>query len=468
MGELYESLNQLECRHLLVILDCCFAGMFRWAGTRKITVEPETIHWEHYHRFIKYPAWQVITSAAHNQEALDCLDNRGTGASGQHSPFAEALFEGLLEQKADLIPDGVITTPELYLYLRQYVETHSKEQQTPGFWPLKKHDRGEYIFQLVPDSQLKLKPAPKLEKDNNPYRGLEAFEERYARFFFGREEVIESLITHISRRKEQFTVVDGISGSGKSSLVKAGLLPKLKKQADSSWQILPVIRPGADSYISLASVICPPEQATPEKLRQIAKQLQDSPEDFHHQITNWSKQNPDKKLLLVIDQFEELITLEPRKLSTAQEKKRGVLSVLRFWRTSQHKKDEAIAEEVPRWQAISEILANALEACPALHLLVTIRSDFSPRFRESALGPDWAKARFVVRPMHSNELRDAVIGPANEMALYFEPPELVDRLVDEVAQTPGALPLLSFTLSELYLKLHEAWRTEGKDDRALT
>ena len=193
MQELYESLNQLECRHLLVILDCCFAGMFRWANTRKVSAIPDTIHWEHYHRFIKYPAWQVITSAAYNQAALDYIDNRGEGTSPQHSPFAEALFSGLLEGKADLIRDGVITTPELYLYLRECVEKQSKEQQTPGYWPLRKHDRGEYVFQLVPSDQLQLKPAPKLEKDNNPYRGLESFEEHHARFFFGRNEVIEAL-----------------------------------------------------------------------------------------------------------------------------------------------------------------------------------------------------------------------------------------------------------------------------------
>jgi len=472
MRELYESLNQLECRHLLVILDCCFAGMFRWASTRKIVVVPDTIHWEHYHRFIKYPAWQVITSAAHNQEALDYLDNRGTGDSGKHSPFAEALFEGLLEEKADLIPDGVITTPELYLYLRDSVEKRSKEQQTPGFWPLSKHDRGEYIFQLVPDDELKLKFAPTLEKDNNPYRGLEAFEERHARFFFGREEVAESLVTHISKPEQQFTVVDGISGSGKSSLVRAGLLPKLKEQEESTWQILPVIRPGAEPYIALASVICPPNEATDQKLRQIAKQLQASPKDFHRQITDWSQQSPGKKLLLVIDQFEELITLEPNNVQITQEKKRSLFGWLNRPKTApqqKSKKSQIVEPEIkPQWQTLTEILANALEACPQLHLIVTIRSDFSPRFQESALGPAWANARFVVRPMRSDELREAVIGPANEMALYFEPPNLVDRLVDEVAQTPGALPLLSFTLSELYLNLHKAWSIEGKEDRALT
>ncbi len=114
------------------------------------------------------------------------------------------------------------------------------------------------------------------------------------------------------------------------------------------------------------------------------------------------------------------------------------------------------------------LLANILQSCPQLTLVVTLRSDFEPRFLDSALQPYWSKARFIVRPMRTDELRDAVEKPATEMALYFEPATLVDRLVDEVAQMPGGLPLLSFTLSEMYINLHRAWLEEGKEDRALT
>ena len=109
--------------HLLIILDCCFAGTFRWSSTRKAIPIPETIHRQHYDRFTRYPAWQVIASSAHNQEALDFLsDKRGISEKDeQHSPFAEALFEALQDgepdekgkryKKADLTKDGVITAP---------------------------------------------------------------------------------------------------------------------------------------------------------------------------------------------------------------------------------------------------------------------------------------------------------------------------------------------------------------------
>ena len=89
-------LAALNCRHFLIILDCCFAGRFRWESTRKGRTFPRAIHQEHYDRFIKFPAWQAITSASHDQEAFDILgdDNRGTVAGTNHSPFAEGLFEG--------------------------------------------------------------------------------------------------------------------------------------------------------------------------------------------------------------------------------------------------------------------------------------------------------------------------------------------------------------------------------------
>ncbi len=73
MTEVEEALTQLSCRHCLVILDCCFAGAFRWASTRDIAVVPESIYKKRYDRFITDPAWQVITSAAYDQKALDSL-----------------------------------------------------------------------------------------------------------------------------------------------------------------------------------------------------------------------------------------------------------------------------------------------------------------------------------------------------------------------------------------------------------
>ena len=159
MTDLSRWIERLPCRHLLLVLDCCFAGAFRWSSTRDLGALPEVIHKERFDRYIRDPAWQVITSAAYDQKALDVLSGAAIGLRApeatdpEHSPFAEAFLLAL-QGEADLYPraapgraggDGVNTATELYLYLRGCVEDEAEgegHRQTPGLWPLKKHDRG--------------------------------------------------------------------------------------------------------------------------------------------------------------------------------------------------------------------------------------------------------------------------------------------------------------------------------------
>ncbi|MGD1897823.1 MAG: caspase family protein [Phormidesmis sp.] len=421
MGTLQAALTKLPCRHFLGILDCCFAGAFRWSSTRDIGHIPEVIHKERYDRFIQDPAWQLITSAAYDQKALDALTiNSSRGQIDRHSPFAAALLEAL-SGKADIYPpakdslpagDGVITATELYLYLRERVEPATEDRrrrQTPGIWPLEKHDKGEYIF-LSPGHRLNLPPAPKLDVSQNPYLGLAAFDAAQSDLFFGREALTERLVGVVGQ--QPLTVVLGPSGSGKSSLVKAGLMPRLSSAGAvaKQWYSLPPVRLDRSPVTSLWQVLGLNQS---ENFEPIADSL-----------TRWCQRHPRQKCLLVIDQFESLITL-------------GV---------DREEKDRFLAG-----------LQAAIAACPSqLRLVVTLRSDFEPLFQESALQPHWNKSRFVVPPMTRLELREAIVQPASKRVIYFQSDNLqyplVDQIIDEVADMPGALPLLSFTLSELYLK----------------
>ena len=230
MTELSDALAQLPCRHLLLILDCCFAGAFRWSSTRDLSILPSVIHRERYERYIQDPAWQVLTSAAYDQTALDVLCGNTIGErvkTSKHSPFAAALFRAL-EGAADLIPRGadgrpvgndVITATELSLYFRECVESATETQgtrQTPGLWPLQNHDKGEFIL-LTPGHELNLPPAPDLNYDNNPYRGLRSFDEEHSQLFFGRTRIVDELTAIVSANP--FTAVPWASALGSGTFI---------------------------------------------------------------------------------------------------------------------------------------------------------------------------------------------------------------------------------------------------------
>ncbi len=453
MVALHDALTALPCRHFLAVFDCCFAGAFRWSSTRDIDLSQPIIHQERFDRFRQEPAWQVITSAAHDQKAMDVItlqDNRGE--VGHHSPFAAALISAL-QGAADTSPpaqdekpagDGVLTATELYIYLRDTVELATADKhtrQTPELCALRKHGKGEFIF-LTPGHELNLPPAPELNKKNNPYRGLESFNTEHADLFYGRRALIRDLTQFT--QEHSLTVVLGPSGTGKSSLVKAGLIPALQQESKESkeWKILPVIRPGESPLKALAKAILLLRTGQTQIGTQVAQiealsaEFYQSPEAIINRITSWQNTHPQQRLLLVFDQFEEVVTL------CEQEKIRQQLFALLQLVTS-----------------ADNPLAN-----PLANVVITLRSDFEPQLLETALKPTWMSSRFLVPPMSRDELRQVIEQPAAKRVLYFEPPVLIERLLDEVIQTPGALPLLSFTLSELYFRYLE----RRSDNRALT
>ena len=437
MTELHDALVGLPCRHLLVILDCCFAGAFRWASpTRNVKVLPERLRRERYERFVSYPAKQLITSTYHNQKALDVLYGEPLGARGSrgsHSPFARSLLEALGGAGDRVYPasdgllkgDNVITATELYSYLRDTVEPAAEKgnhSQTPGLWPLPNHDRGEYVFLLVGEDELKLEKAPALTEEQNPYRGLKPFGEEDEQLFFGRAKVADALEQKV--RASPLTVVVGASGTGKSSLVKAGLFPRLHR-GGREWELLPVIRPGGAPLEALA------------KLRPEAEPQQPPPANWGRDATALAAALGrrlaglgDAKLVLVVDQLEELVTV----CQEASERTQFLRLI-----------DEALAAHAER-----------------LRVIYTVRSDFETRLSALATGGLWDKARFIITPMTREEYREVIVGPAAVKVLYFEPPSLVEKLLDEVVQMPGALPLLSFTLSEMYVHYVRRGGNEGR------
>jgi len=409
MLKLHQALAALPCRHLLLVLDCCFAGSFRWSATRSFLPGAQTMFRKRYERFVGEPAWQVLTSTAPDQKALDLLDGLTIGAretSTDHSPFAAALLDGLAggadRPGPDGQPDGVVTATELYLHVRDVVELGAEAQgkmQTPGLWPLPKHSRGEFLFH-VPGREPTLLPDPVLDASANPWPGLAAYHEHQAHLFFGRTRVVDQLRERLQDPAPLIAVI-GASGTGKSSVVRAGLAAQARA-ADDPWRIVGPYRPG-DSPLQV--------------LDELEAELADVP------VT--------QPVLLLLDQFEEIYTLC-----------RDPFARTRF---------------LNRFSALLDALPERAK------VVLTARSDFLPQLRSGPLAERIEACRFTVPPMTTDELREVVEGPAQARVLYFEPPGLVDRVVDEVVAMPGALPLLSFTLSELYYRYLDS----NRDDRAL-
>ena len=423
MQALRASLSALPCRHLLVVLDCCFAGAFRWSATRDAVLVGHPLYDSQLARYLEGDAWVALTSASHDQRAADTLpgrrNTRDGAAAGQHSPFAAAFLDGLAgaadSARRGFQPDGVVTATELYQYVfERLVPADATAAQTPGLWPLRSDNRGEYVFRC-PGAELRTLPDPPLDDAHNPWLGLRAYGTADAPLFFGREQVIEQLAARLrAPLSGNLLVVVGASGSGKSSVVRAGLLPRL----------LAVAGQGADARPAWHLIECERLRSDPRQqlARAEARMQQDAA-------------RPGRPLLL-IDQFEELYTQA---------------------RDPEHR------------EAFLEALEALIDAPDGPLVLLTLRSDFEPRLAACARFADrLPAARFVVPPFSPAELRRIIEGPLQARALFLDPPELVDTLLDEVAAMPGALPLLSFALAETYRIAQARRRRDGSADRALT
>jgi WD40 repeat protein len=432
MDSLREALGRLSCRHLLLVLDCCFAGAFPRSASRDIR-PPESLapplFIERFRHFTAHRSFQLLLSAAHDEFASDRLLSRHSQESqgdGSHSPFAHALLEALqYPSPADFNQDGLATASELYVSLRdRLIDSHS--QQTPSLWHLDWHDRGEFLF-LLSGSFPALPSAAPLSKDSNPYLGLRPFSSQQHHLFFGRERLVDSLLQRL--RSNPLLLLCAPSGAGKSSLVHAGLLPRLGDSG--SWMLPPPLRPSAQPLQALSSWLASLVPKAPS-----AEELTAQPHLAAGLLETFLSRHPERSLLLIVDPLEELMT--------------------------------ACLDESLRLAFLRALSSLLHLSHPQLRLVLLLRSDFEPHFL-ALLQPAyfsaalWRESRLLVPPMNRDELRRCIEKPAESCVLFFSP-GLVQRLLDDVEQMPGALPLLSVALSELF----DAYIDSGRSDRTLS
>ena len=281
------------------------------------------------------------------------------------------------------------------------------------------------------DSELVVPPedTPDLPPDappRNPYKGLEAFHEDDVNDFFGREALVSSLAerlqTQIDDDKARFLAVLGPSGAGKSSVVMAGLLPALKNKnavpGSESWHYLPTITPGAHPMESLAGAFATlmSSSADPETVLRRLYMMGIEALNFAFDMI------PAERVVLYIDQFEELFTLA---------------------------KDDGERQEF-----ISLLSGAATEPNGKLIVLLSMRADFLDYpLNYPQLGTLFNNYTELVQPMSIPELRDAIQKPAGQSGLTFDDglvADIVFALRGQDKALAGALPLLQFTLERLY------------------
>jgi WD40 repeat protein/energy-coupling factor transporter ATP-binding protein EcfA2 len=254
-------------------------------------------------------------------------------------------------------------------------------------------------------------------EDVAPYRGLQKFDEEDAEFFFGRDGDVQRLLEKL--KTTRFLAVLGPSGSGKSSLVRAGLLPALRRGAPpvSKEGLIAVLTPGSHPLTALAVQLLRLQPA--DGMQKTLDGLRDDPRTLHLAGALALADRPAREQIVwVIDQFEEVFTL--------------------------------CRDEDER----AEFFANLLYASsiPGGHatVVLTLRADF---YHKCAAHPELsqriAAQQFLVSPIDGDGLRQVIEEPARRVGLVFEE-GLVATILEDVHNQPGALPLLEHALLELW------------------
>ncbi len=262
----------------------------------------------------------------------------------------------------------------------------------------------------------------------SPYPGLKAFTPEQANIYFGRGREVDQLLAHFADFKVRFVAVVGVSGSGKSSLVKAGLLPRLRSGivGHAPWSDL-LFTPGErgdNPFLAMAYALNAALNLTDQTEKDIARKLQISSENGEKYTEAEAclrsllpKSSPNAELLLVIDQFEELFT------QCRQEACKDFLAML----------DDVVT-------------------LPRIRIIVTMRADF---YEQAIRIPTIAnllrrdRGTFPLDPPGIGALHQMIVKPAEAAGLELQD-GLAQRLLDEAGSGPGAMALIAYTLNQLY------------------
>ena len=333
-----------------------------------------------------------------------------TELSARGLTILRLMADGLSNQEiADRLFLALTTVKWYIRQINDKLDTHTRTQTLARARQLK----------LIGDREaISVTNAEKPEPPDNPYKGLQAFQEVDAPNFFGREALVERVLVRLSEIREmtRFLAVVGPSGSGKSSVVQAGLIPALRQGKLSSFQqgLIAQITPGSHPLEELEIALL---RLAPNPPNSLLPQLR---EDERGLLRAVRRVLPDdnSQLLLVIDQFEEVFTL--------------------------------VENPDERQQFLALLHAAVTDDRSPLHIVITLRADFYDRpLLYSGFGELIRQRTEVVLPLTVSELEQAISRPAAKAGVTLES-GLAMAIVREADQQPGELPLLQYALTELF------------------
>jgi WD40 repeat protein len=267
---------------------------------------------------------------------------------------------------------------------------------------------------------------PRRGEARNPYKGLRPFTEADARDFFGRGELTQRLVARFrdAGPGSRFLAVVGPSGSGKSSVVRAGLVPAVRHGGlgDPEHRFIAEMSPGAHPIEELEAALLRIAVRPTTRLRDM---LDTGSRGLLQAVDLLAPD--DAEVLLVVDQFEEVFTL--------------------------------CADERERERFLESLRVATVDPESRLRVVLTLRADFYDRpLTYPRFGELLAATTEAVPPLTPDELEQAIREPAERVGVTPEP-GLIAEMIAEVAHQPGALPLLQYALTELF---------ERRDDDRLT
>jgi Caspase domain len=397
---LRDVLKESEIRQKVVILDCCYSGEIL---NFKIA-DPGDGGEGYSHCFI------AACTASQQAYRVD-----------QHGLLTGVLLEGLAPQ----------SEPINHLELSAFISKHPQwKKKKFNQKPIFSNSGNDLVF--IPafrdDSR---KSVSILNPNICPYKGLETFDfnQTDPQYFYGRSTLTGEVIEKV--RISNFLAVLGPSGSGKSSVVKAGLLYQIslghRISGSDQWKILPIMRPGESPLSNLAHTLAIPANQNSIQLFKRLSELKGTA------LTEFIADHfPHERVILVIDQFEEAFIL--CKGTTAQEEE--------------------------RWQFFDCLIGALAHPQNKLCVIITMRADFLSECAEQeyfGLAKKIQQHLVTVTPLTANELDEAITEPAKQVGLEVER-ELITQMILDVKDCPGSLPLLQFTLKELWQQWHQEWQ----------